>query len=61
MTFSVGDIVQLKSGGPPMTVARLFKSLNGREMADCTWREKQREHRAAFLVESLKNVDEART
>lgn len=31
-TFNVGDIVQLKSGGPGMTVA----AVNG-DKIDCTW------------------------
>jgi uncharacterized protein YodC (DUF2158 family) len=32
-TFKVGDIVQLKSGGPPMTISDLRK--NGK--VSCSW------------------------
>ena len=34
----VGSTVRLKSGGPNMTVARLFSQPSGgREMAECCW------------------------
>jgi uncharacterized protein YodC (DUF2158 family) len=59
MAFKVGDVVQLKSGGARMTVSRLFRSPEGREMVQCTWVDKPKEHRAAFVIESLKAVDEA--
>jgi uncharacterized protein YodC (DUF2158 family) len=37
-----------------MTVSKLFKSPEGREMVQCTWFDKKpREHRAAFVVDSL--------
>jgi uncharacterized protein YodC (DUF2158 family) len=32
--FKVGDIVQLKSGGPKMTVTSIG---NGSDMVECTW------------------------
>ena len=49
MAFKVGDAVRLKSGGAQMTVSKLFKSPEGREMVQCTWFEnKPRKHRAAF-------------
>ena len=32
MAFKVGDVVRLKSGGSSMTVSKLFKSPEGREM-----------------------------
>ena len=51
MALKVGDVVQLKSGGAVMTVSKLFKSPEGCEMAQCTWFDKPREHRAAFVVE----------
>jgi uncharacterized protein YodC (DUF2158 family) len=54
MAFKVGDIVQLKSGGALMTVSELFKSPEGREMAQCIWFDKKpREHRAAFVIDAL--------
>jgi uncharacterized protein YodC (DUF2158 family) len=60
MTFKVGDVVRLKSGGAQMTISKLFKSPEGHEMVQCTWFDKKpREHRAAFVIESLEAVDEA--
>jgi len=37
MTFKVGDIVQLKSGGPPMTVTRVNTNLVGYSEIACQW------------------------
>jgi uncharacterized protein YodC (DUF2158 family) len=60
MAFKVGDVVQLKSGGTRMTVSKLFKSPEGREMVQCTWFDKKpREHRAAFVMDSLEAAEEA--
>lgn len=57
MMFKVGDVVQLKSGGALMTVSKLFKSPEGREMAQCTWFDKKpREHRAAFVIDALEET-----
>ena len=56
MAFKVGDAVRLKSGGAQMTVSKLFKSPEGREMVQCTWFDKKpREHRAAFVRDSWKS------
>lgn len=52
--FKVGDVVQLKSGGALMTVSKLFKSPEGREMAQCTWFDKK--HRAAFVIDALEET-----
>jgi len=61
MAFKVGDAVRLKSGGAQMTVSKVFKSPEGREMVQCTWFDKKpREHRAAFVMDSL-DVAEATT
>ncbi len=60
MAFKVGDVVQLKSGGARMTVSKLFKSPEGREMVQCTWFDKKpRQHRAAFVIDSLEAAEEA--
>jgi uncharacterized protein YodC (DUF2158 family) len=59
MALKVGDVGQLKSGGAVMTVSKLFKSPEGREMAQCTWFDKPREHRAAFVVDSLEPPEKA--
>ena len=60
MAFKVGDVVRLKFGGTLMTVSKLFKSLEGREMVQCTWLDKKpREHRAAFVIDSLEAAEQA--
>jgi uncharacterized protein YodC (DUF2158 family) len=59
MAFKVGDVVRLKAGGASMTVSKLFKSPEGREMVQCTWFDKPREHRAAFVVDSLEAGERA--
>ena len=61
MPFKVGDAVRLKAGGAQMTVSKLFKSPEGREMVQCTWFDKKsRVHRAEFVMDSLE-VAEATT
>src|SRR6516165_10432739 len=51
MAFKVGDVIRLKSGGAAMTVSKLFKSPEGRQMVQCTWFDKKpREHRAAYAA-----------
>lgn len=41
MEFTAGDIVQMKSGGPLMTVERIGKdSKNQEDVVVCTWFEK---------------------
>jgi uncharacterized protein YodC (DUF2158 family) len=35
--FSTGDIVQLKSGGPKMTINYVDKDILGRDCASCEW------------------------
>ena len=37
MTFKVGDIVELKSGGPPMTVSQVDTNLVGHTELTCRW------------------------
>jgi uncharacterized protein YodC (DUF2158 family) len=37
MTFKVGDVVQLKSGGPPMTVTRVHSNMVGFTEITCQW------------------------
>ncbi len=53
MQFAPGDVVQLKSGGPPMTVERVGKDPKTQEETTwCTWFEKvghrQELHRENF-------------
>ena len=53
--FKVGDIVRLKSGGPPMTVVHLpeadLPNLPGEFI--CTWFEGKRHHQKSFPAEGL--------
>jgi uncharacterized protein YodC (DUF2158 family) len=35
--FKVGDIVELKSGGPPMTVTEVHTNLVGHSEIKCQW------------------------
>jgi uncharacterized protein YodC (DUF2158 family) len=35
--FKPGDVVQLKSGGPEMTVDRQYEDVNFRNVVECTW------------------------
>lgn len=37
MSFKEGDIVELNSGGPAMTVEKIYKSNGGNESVDCVW------------------------
>ena len=60
MAFKVGDVVRLKSGGALMTISKLFKSSEGREMVQCTWVDKPKEHRAAFAIDSLEVAERRR-
>lgn len=50
--FKVGDIVQLKSGGPPMTV----KALDGDDVI-CMWFEGKRTLDGRFPAETLGKYD----
>jgi len=58
MVFKVGDVVRLKAGGALMTVSKLYKSLEGHEMVQCTWFDKPKEHRAAFAIDSVEPAEE---
>jgi uncharacterized protein YodC (DUF2158 family) len=58
--FKIGDVVRLKCGGARMIVSKLFKSREGCEMVQCTWFDKRpREHRAAFVIDSLEAAEQA--
>jgi uncharacterized protein YodC (DUF2158 family) len=38
--FTVGDVVQLKTGGPRMTVEHIWKNAHGIMTVRCTWFDK---------------------
>ena len=52
--IKVGDVVQLKSGGPKMTVA----SIDEKGRAWCSWFVNGENHREVFRPESLEQVDQ---
>lgn len=54
--LKVGDVVQLKSGGPHMTVNGFVGSSG--QMATCTWFEKNDHKQGNFAVDALKIVRE---
>jgi uncharacterized protein YodC (DUF2158 family) len=58
MSFKVGDVVQLKSGGPLMTVVGFGADANGNQRVNCTWfDEKNIERNGAFPAEALQPYD----
>jgi uncharacterized protein YodC (DUF2158 family) len=57
--FKPGEVVQLNSGGPRMTVDKLAP-FNGVMHANCDWFEGTAQKSGSFPVASLKKVEEAR-
>ncbi len=63
MAFKLGDIVQLKSGGPPMTVSEFFTGISGTAKKDemwCTWFRGASKERALFEEHTLKPYEPPR-
>lgn len=56
--FKVGDIVQLKSGGPDMTVDKVVQGYHGEIHVWCTWFSGKKNERASFTPETLVLVPE---
>jgi len=54
--LKAGDIVQLKVGGPIMTVARVYNDARGTATAACEWFEGSRKEQGSFPVHSLVRV-----
>ena len=55
-TFQVGDLVELKSDSPVMTI--LSGPVGDGEYYDCTWFAGKKNERARFPAASLKAVEE---
>src|SRR5690606_5709936 len=56
--FKVGDVVQLKSGGPKMTVTDVDE---GKPYVGCTWFAKALKEQATFPVDALERVVDTNT
>jgi uncharacterized protein YodC (DUF2158 family) len=54
--IKAGDVVQLNSGGPRMTVTEV-KNWNGKMTAYCSWFVNEKNHSDSFPVSSLKTAD----
>ena len=56
--FKVGDVVQLKSGGPKMTIDTIGKFGMGstRDKAKCVWFEGTKRMEALFELPTLKSA-----
>lgn len=55
--ITAGDTVQLKSGGPVMTVDQVAERAGGGMAAWCQWFEKNKLERGTFLLTSLVKYD----
>jgi uncharacterized protein YodC (DUF2158 family) len=53
--FTIGDVVQLKSGGPKMTIEHIGNyAYTGREIkAKCVWFEGTKQKNGVFALETL--------
>lgn len=59
MDIKAGDVVQLKSGSPLMTVANIgrYSYGEGENEAKCVWFEKTKKFEAVFALETLEVVN----
>ena len=55
-SFKTGYQVQLKSGGPPMTVTGWTQGPEGQELVDCEWQDDGIDQRDTFLDEELEHA-----
>ena len=54
MKFNAGDVVQLKSGSPIMTIKKI-EPLNGQVHAFCDWFDGDKRQSAPFPITSLRH------
>jgi uncharacterized protein YodC (DUF2158 family) len=57
MSFKAGDTVQLKSGGPRMTITNVG-TYGGKTGANCSWFEGSTPQAAVYPLEALKDSPE---
>jgi uncharacterized protein YodC (DUF2158 family) len=55
--IKAGDVVQLKSGGPKMTVAVITRNNQSASLAKCNWFDGAKNNYATFPVTSLKILE----
>jgi uncharacterized protein YodC (DUF2158 family) len=54
--IKAGQIVQLKSGGPRMTVESLFNDVHGKRCVKCVWFSQNDLTRDVFQIEALQLI-----
>jgi phage shock protein C len=59
MRLEIGQIVQLKSGGPEMTIVDIGTDA-GQQQIECTWSDGQTQHSAHFPADALDTVRKLR-
>ena len=59
-TFRVGDVVQLKSGGPRMTVTSVDNDAAGVPTVWCTWFEGSNEKRGSWPAYAVQAAPDSR-
>jgi uncharacterized protein YodC (DUF2158 family) len=59
-TFSIGDVVRLKSGRPHMTVTSVYNDANGSPVATCHWFNQSQVQQADFHLDALETVPQSR-
>ncbi|KJK14710.1 YodC family protein [Pseudomonas sp. 2(2015)] len=60
MTFEIGDVVIMKSGGPAMTVVNLYNDEHsGRPQVRCSWfNSAEALQYQSFIPEALRKIEE---
>jgi uncharacterized protein YodC (DUF2158 family) len=59
MDFERGDVVNLRSGGPQMTVRKVGHEAFGYRSISCVWFDKAKKFDAAFDAKSLEKLSNA--
>lgn len=57
MDLKIGDVVQIKSGGPKMTIEDIGE-YNSEQKAYCTWFDGNKKNSDLFKPEALRKIDE---
>jgi len=58
-SFKEGDVVQLKSGGPHMTVVKIgtYAIVGGAQGAQCVWFDKTKQEKGVFALSNLNKIE----